>query len=255
MIDRLKKHKFLFEELVKRDFTKKYKRTVIGMGWSVLSPLSTLLIMRLVFTNFFGIDIQYYTTFLFSGNIVFSFFTESTTSGMTALADNASIFTKVNIPKYLFLFSKTISSLINFALILIVYFLFVYFDGIPVSPMFIFLLYPIICLVIFNLGLGLILSALYMFFKDMTYLWNIFTFGMSYLSGIFYNIDTFSKTAQMVFYLNPLYIYISCFRVIVIEQKFLTLELSFLAILYALLSFFIGAFMYKKYNHRFLFYI
>ena len=255
MIDKLKKHKFLFEELVKRDFTKKYKRTVIGMGWSVLSPLSTLLIMRLVFTNFFGINIQYYTTFLFSGNIVFSFFTESTTSGMTALADNASIFTKVNVPKYLFLFSKTISSLINFALILIVYFLFVYFDGIPITPMFVFLLYPIICLVIFNLGLGLILSALYMFFKDMTYLWNIFTFRMSYLSGIFYNIDTFSKTAQMAFYLNPLYIYISCFRVIVIEQKFLTLELSFLAIFYALLSFFIGAFMYKKYNHRFLFYV
>ena len=255
MIDKLKKHKFLFEELVKRDFTKKYKRTVIGMGWSILSPLSTLLIMRLVFTNFFGIDIQYYTTFLFSGNIVFSFFTESTTSGMTVLADNASIFTKVNVPKYLFLFSKTISSLINFALILIVYFLFVYFDGISITPMFVFLLYPIICLVIFNLGLGLILSALYMFFKDMTYLWNIFTFGMSYLSGIFYNIDTFSKTAQMAFYLNPLYVYISCFRVIVIEQKFLTLELSFLAIFYALLSFFIGAFMYKKYNHRFLFYV
>lgn len=83
MLDRLKQHRFLFEELVKRDFKKKYKRTVLGMVWSVLSPLLMLLVMRLVFTQFFGRNMEHYTTYLFCGNLVFSFFSESSNQGMT----------------------------------------------------------------------------------------------------------------------------------------------------------------------------
>ena len=75
MFEKLKKHQFLFEELVKRDFKKKYKRTVLGMAWSVFSPLMTLLVMRLVFTHFFGGNIEHYTTYLFCGNLVFAFLT------------------------------------------------------------------------------------------------------------------------------------------------------------------------------------
>ena len=106
MIQKMKRYQFLFEELVKRDFKKKYKRTVLGMAWSVLSPLLMLLVLRLVFTQFFGRGMDHYTTYLFCGNLVFSYFNESTSQGMTSLTGNASIFTKVNIPKYLFLFSS-----------------------------------------------------------------------------------------------------------------------------------------------------
>ena len=105
MIQKLRQNEFLFEELVKRDFKKKYKRTVLGMVWSVLSPLLTLLVMKLVFTQFFGRTTPHFTTYLFCGNLVFSYFSESTSQGMTSLMGNASIFTKVNVPKYLFLLS------------------------------------------------------------------------------------------------------------------------------------------------------
>ena len=103
MIQKMKKYQFLFEELVKRDFKKKYKRTVLGMAWSVLSPLLTLLVMRLVFTQFFGRETDHYTTYLFCGNLVFSYFSESSREGMSSLMGNSRIFSKVNIPKYLFL--------------------------------------------------------------------------------------------------------------------------------------------------------
>ena len=99
MFHTLKTHQYLFEELVKRDFKKKYKRTVLGMVWSLLSPLIMLLVMRLVFTQFFGRTTPHYTIYLFCGNLVYSFFSESTTQGMTSLLSNASIFTKVNVPK------------------------------------------------------------------------------------------------------------------------------------------------------------
>ena len=124
MLETLKKHQFLFEELVKRDFKKKYKRTILGMAWSILSPMLTLLVMRLVFTRFFGRMTAHYTTYLFCGNLVFSYFNESTSQGMSALMGNAGIFTKVNIPKYLFLFSKNVQTLINFGITLPVLFLF-----------------------------------------------------------------------------------------------------------------------------------
>ena len=117
MFRKLQQHQFLFEELVKRDFKKKYKRTVLGMAWSILSPLLMLLVMRLVFTQFFGRGMEHYTTYLFCGNLVFSYFSESTGQGMTSLMGNAGIFTKVNVPKYLFLFSKNVQTLINFCLL------------------------------------------------------------------------------------------------------------------------------------------
>ena len=85
MIKRLLQYRFLFEELVKRDFKKKYKRTVLGMAWSILSPLLTLLVMSLVFTQFFGRSTPHYTTYLFCGNLVFSYFSESTGQGMASV--------------------------------------------------------------------------------------------------------------------------------------------------------------------------
>lgn len=94
LIHKLKKHQFLFEELVKRDFKQKYKRTLLGMGWSILSPLLTLLVMKLVFGHFFGRSIAHYTIYLFCGNLVYSYYREATTGSMNSLVSNAGIFTK-----------------------------------------------------------------------------------------------------------------------------------------------------------------
>ncbi len=186
MINKLKAYRFLFEELVKRDFKKKYKRTVLGMAWSILSPLMMLLVMKMVFTQFFGRNYPHYTIYLFCGNLVFSYFNESTSQGMFSLIGNASIFTKVNIPKYLFLFSKNVQTLINFGLTLGVFFFFCVLDRITFTWKFLLLLYPIACLLLFNIGVGLILSALYVFFRDIQYLWTVFTQLLMYMSAIFY---------------------------------------------------------------------
>lgn len=255
MLQKLKKHQFLFEELVKRDFKLKYKRTVLGMLWSILSPLLMLLVMSLVFKTFFGRNTPHYTIYIFAGNLMFWFFKESTDGGMTSLLSNASIFTKVNVPKYLFLFSKNVSSLINFGLTLLVFFLFVAIDGLPFTWKFLMLIYPIVCLVVFNLGCGLVLSALYVFFRDIQYLWNIFTMLLMYLSAIFYTIDRYSQTVQYLFLCNPIYLYIRYFRKIVIEATIPTIWFHLLCAFAAFVMFGIGSWMYKKYNHKFLYYV
>lgn len=255
MIQKMKRYQFLFEELVKRDFKKKYKRTVLGMAWSLLSPLLTLLVMRLVFTQFFGESMEHYTTYLFCGNLIFACFSESTGLGMTSLLENADIFSKVNVPKYLFLLSKSIQGLINFGLTLLVFFLFCILDGITFTWKFVLLLYPICCLVLFNIGVGLILSALFMFFRDIQYLWSVFTQLLMYMSAIFYTIDQYSYTIQCLFLANPIYLFIRYFRKIVIEATIPTLWFHLLMLADVLVVLVIGCWMYKKYNHRFLYYI
>ena len=179
MLIKVRQYRFLFEELVKRDFTKKYKRTVFGMLWSIMGPLMTLAVMALVFTKFFGSSIEHYVIYLFCGNLVYSYFREATSTGMTSLMDNAEIFSKVNVPKYMFLLSKNVSTLINFGLNILVLFIFIAIYQVPFSWKFIFLLYPICCLVVFNMGAGLILSALYLMFRDIKYLYDVFTLMLS----------------------------------------------------------------------------
>lgn len=255
MRNKLKSYQFLFEELVKRDFKKKYKRTALGMAWSVLSPLLTLLVMRLVFTQFFGHHVAHYTTYLFCGNLVFSYFNESTSQGMTSLMGNAAIFSKVNVPKYLFLFSKNIQTLINFGLTLCVFFVFCALDGITFTWKFVCLLYPVGCLVLFNIGVGLILSALFVFFRDIQYLWGVFTQLLMYMSAIFYTIDNYSPMVRNLFLLNPVYLFIRYFRKIVIEATIPTVWFHLLMLADVAIVLGIGCRVYKKYNHEFLYYV
>ena len=255
MIAKLKTYQFLFDELVKRDFKKRYNRTVLGIVWSVLSPLLMLSVMAVIFGNFFGRSIEHYVVYLFSGQIIFNYFTEATNEGMLALVSNSSIFTKINVPKYLFLFSKNVSAIINFLIILFIYFSFVLLEGISLTWEFVLLIYPIVCLIIINVGIGLILSALYIFFRDIQYLYRIFTQVVMYGSAIFYSIDILPQNLQMLFYCNPVFVCITYFRSIVLHNTVPDLWLHLLLSGYALVLFSIGCWVYKKYNYKFLYYV
>lgn len=255
LVERFRRNQFLFSELVKRDFKQKYKRTILGMWWSVLSPLLTLLVMKLVFTQFFGRNTPHYTTYLFCGNLVFSYFKESTSGGMNALMANRGIISKVNVPKYMFLLSKNVSALINFGLTLGVFFVFAAVDKVRFGIHFLTLFYPLVCLIMFNIGVGLILSAMFVFFRDTGYLYDIFTLLLMYMSAIFYQVDTFPLKVQRLFLCNPIYCYIKYFRVVVLEGNVPSLAYHFLCAMYAALALIVGGMIYKKNNHKFLYYM
>ena len=255
MLTRLNECRFLFEELVKRDFKQKYKRTLLGMGWSVLNPLLTLLVMLLVFTRFFGRNMEHYTTYLFAGNLMFSYFKESTNGGMQSLMSNANIFTKINVPKYLFLFSKNVSAVLNFGLTLVVFFVFVALDHVPFNPSMFAIIYPIITLTMLNVGIGMILSALYVFFRDTQYLYDVFTLLLMYMSAIFYNADAFTGWVQRIFLLNPVYCNIKYLRVVVLEGHLPSPAFHVLLFLYGCIALVSGGLIYKTCNQKFLYYV
>ncbi|MBQ6137232.1 MAG: ABC transporter permease [Kiritimatiellae bacterium] len=255
MFARLREHRFLFEELVKRDFKKKYKRTVLGVGWSMLMPLLMLLVMKVVFEQFFGRTMLHYTTYIFCGNVVFCWFSEATNHGMASLYGNASIFTKVNVPKYIFLFAGSIQTFINFALTLVVFFFFCWLDGVSFTWRFLLLAYPIMTMMLFNAGIGLVLSALFIFFRDIGYLWRVFIMLLMYGSAIFYTIDKFPPNLQLLFACNPVYRHIAYFREIVLAGSVPSLGTHLVLLGFAVAAFLAGAFMYKHYNTKFLYYV
>lgn len=252
--DRFKRSLFLFQELVSRDFKQKYKRTALGMVWSVLSPLLTLLIMKIIFTDFFGRNTPHYTIYLFAGNITMSYYREATRGGMSALTANSAIISKINVPKYLFLLSKNVSALINFLLTVGVFFVFCIFDHIHFGFHMIMLLYAFLCLIVLNVGVGMILSVIYVFFRDTQYLYDVFLTLLQYLSAIFYRVDQFSPTRQKMFLLNPVYVVIKYIRTIVIDGNIPSLQYHLLMLAYPLFFILIGSHLYKKYNHQFIYY-
>ena len=155
----------------------------------------------------------------------------------------------------MFLLAKNAQTLINFGLTLLVFFLFCLLDGIVFSWEFIFLVYPIIGLLLFNLGMGLVLSALYVFFRDMQYLWTVFIQLLMYASAIFYTTDGFGPVLQVVFHLNPVYLFITYFRQVVIGNVIPPLWFHLLIAFYVAVALFVGIRMYKKNNHQFLYYV
>ena len=251
----IQKNWFLFTELTKRDFKQKYKGTFLGMLWSILSPLLQLLVLRIVFTEFFGQNTPHFTTYLFAGLIVFNYFTESTRGSMRALSSNRSIILKIKAPKYLFLLSKNMASLINFLIILPIFFLFAALDGITFRWSFLMLIYPVIFLPVFCIGVGMILSAMQVFFNDTSYFYDIVIILLRYLSAIFYNIDRFPESIQRYFLINPVYAFIKYFRIVVLLQQTPSMMYHILILLYTLIAVLIGGIVYKKNNRRFAYYL
>ncbi|MCL1987503.1 MAG: ABC transporter permease [Firmicutes bacterium] len=252
---RFEAYNFLFVELVKRDFNKKYKRTVLGIVWSLLNPLLHLLILMLVFSQFFERDMPHFLIHVFAGIKVYQYFNEATNAGMSSLMGNAGIISKIKAPKYLFLLSKNVSSFITFMLTMGIFFIFVALEGIPFSPRFFLLIYPVITLTLLNIGVGLILSALFVFFKDIQYLYAIFLRLVFFTSAIFWPVESLSPLMQQLFLLNPIFAHIHYFRLVVVHGLTPSLNVHLILVLYPIVALLLGMLIYKKYNSRFIYHM
>ena len=203
----MEQKRFLLKQLIHRDFKNRYKRAALGVLWSMLSPLLFFAAQAIIFSQFFNRG-EHYISYLITGNIVYHYFTDATTNSMFSLQANGGILSKIKLDKDVFLFSRSISCLINFGLTLIVMFVIVAMDHMTFHWNLVLLIYPIVCMFFMNMGLGYILSALFVFFKDTQYLYGLFTHILLYFSAIFYRVDMFPPETQKLFYINPLYCYI-----------------------------------------------
>lgn len=249
------RYRFLISQLVIRDFKSKYKRSVLGVFWSFLNPLLTMTVQFLVFSTFFSSDTQNYPIYLLSGVVCFSFFNECTTMCLSSISGNARLITKVYIPKYIFPLARTISSSVNLGISLIPLLLASLILGIAIKPQAILFFYFLACLIVFSLGVGLFLSALMVFFRDIQFLWTVLTQIWMYATPIFYPAEIIPEKYRFIVRFNPLYHFIGNCRTCLINGISPEPKAYIFCLLFALLSFAIGSYTFKKTQDKFALYL
>ncbi len=254
-IAKFKKFTPFLYQLVRRDFKSKYKRSVLGILWTVLNPLLTMLVMTIVFSTLFRFEVPYYPVYLLSAQVLFTFYNEATTMAMNSVLAGASMIKKVDMPKYIFPLSKSISSLVNFSMSLIALLGVILVTGAPFRWTLLLIPIPAFYTFAFALGVGLMLAALMVFFRDIGYLYGIFMTLLTYLTPIFYPISIVPEKFLPLFHINPLYYLTSYFRQIVIYGTVPGLWENLLCAFFAAAALCIGSWTYLKRQDSFILYI
>ena len=212
------RYRYLLWNLVSRDFKLKYRRSVLGVVWSVLNPLLMCLVYWAVFSSLMdmrGSGIDNFAVFLMCGQLLFNFFNESTNMGMGSVLGNASLIKKVYVPKFIFPISRVVSSFVNLLFSLAAIILVMLITRSPFHLTILLVWAPLVLLFLFTCGMALLLSALAVYFRDLQYLYGILTMAWMYATPLFYPISALPPFMVPVIKLNPLYHYINCMRCLV----------------------------------------
>lgn len=257
IITNFKRYSFLMSQMIVRDFKVKYKRSVLGVVWSLLYPLLMMGVMALVFSQMFRFKMEgvNYLVYLMTGLIMFNYFNEASNSSMVSIVMNFNLMTKVYIPKYIFPLSKCLFVGINFLLSLIPLFLIVIVTGAPISFNYLLLPYVFICLFLFTVGIGFIVSTISVFLRDMFYIYGIMVTIWQYFTPTFYHINMLPEKLQFLFKLNPLYQYINFSRTILLDARTPNIYSFLWCGLSAVVVFVIGSIIFKKNQDKFIYYI
>ena len=251
----VQKYRFLIKQLVDRDFKAKYKRSVLGVFWSFLNPLLNMLVQYVVFSNMFKFDIPYFPVYLLCGNVVFSYFSESCGMALTSIVGNAGLITKVYVPKYIYPLTRIMSSMVNLLISLIPLFAVALISGLVPTKAYLLLPIPLFLLALFCLGLGMLLAAAMVFFRDIQFLWGVLTTIWMYLTPIFYPVSALPEGVQSVVKMNPLYLYVTFVRSCIIDGISPEPVLYAQCAVIALVMLGIGAFVFKKSQDKFVLYL
>ena len=259
-----KNYWYLMTQLITRDFKRKYKRSVLGVLWSLLYPILMMTVMAIVFSHMFRFKVEgtNYLVYLMTGIVMWQYFSEASNSAMTSVVENFPLISKVYIPKYVFPFSKCLFVGINFILTLIPWLGLIILTqfGVGTYPASInwyyFLIpYVLICFLIFTIGIGLFLSCISVFLRDVFYIYGIILTIWNYFTPVFYSIEILPETLQKLFRFNPIYQYIKCIRTIVLDGTCPSIYTLLQIGIVSILSIGIGALIFKKNQDKFIYYI
>ena len=252
-----KKSWFIITSLVSKDFKLKYRRSILGILWSVLNPLLMMCVLAAVFTNIikFGGDIQNFPLYLILGNILFALMADSTSSAMGSILESAPLIKKIRVSKMVFPIEKFLFQLVNFAISLIAVVIVMVFFGIPPTLNLLALPILLIFMLLFCAGLGMLLSALSVFFRDICHLWGVVITAWTYATPLFYPITMLPEWMQAAEIFNPMYHYVTYFRDIVMYHTLPSLQEQIICLAMALVTFSIGLLVFKTTEKKFILYV
>ena len=245
----------LLRELVVRDIKVRYRHSALGLVWTVLNPLLMMVVITIVFSTLFKQNIPNFPIYYLSGSLIFAFNSESTTTALNSIISNASLIKKVYIPKYLFPLSNVLSGLVNLGFSLIAMFIVMLITDAPFHATLLLLPIPIFYTFLFSVGLGILLSAVTVFFRDIAHFYSVFILAWTYFTPIFYPVSALPEGVQAVVKMNPLYLYVTFVRSCIIDGISPEPVLYAQCAVIALVTLVIGAVVFKKSQDKFVLYL
>lgn len=254
-MDTLLKYKDLLFELVLRDIKVKYKKSVLGVLWSVLNPLLMMVVLTVVFSEIFKSSISNFPLYLITGQVIFNFFSEATNMSMMSVLGNGSLIKKVYIPKYIFPLSKTLFGLVNLIFSLVAVMIVFIFTKQNIGITVVFTPLLLLYIFLFSFGIGLILASTAVFFRDILHLYGILLVIWNYLTPVFYPMEIIPDKYIMFINCNPLTYYVTYFRKILIYNEIPDLNLNLICLFISIISVIIGLVIFKKNQNKFILYV
>lgn len=251
----LKHDWFILRSLVSKDFKLKYRRSALGIVWSVLNPLLMMIVLTAVFSTFFRFQIENFALYLILGQTLFSLMSDATSGAMSSIIDSAPLIKKIRINKFLFPLEKTAFALLNFVISLIaVAAVMIFFQIVPTINL---LFLPLLLLLVFafSLGLGLLLSALSVFFRDVMHLWSVVLTAWTYATPLFYPIDILPDWMLPIMECNPMYHYVTFFREIALWGTTPSGEQILLCTFFAVVTLVVGILVFRAKQSKFILYV
>ena len=227
-------YRHLLVQLVRRDITTRYKRSVLGVAWTMLNPLGTMLILTFVFSNFFKSEVQHFPVYILSGLLVWNFFTQATNAAISGLVWGGSLLKRIYIPSTVFGVSAIGTALVNMLMSLVPLIIVMIIDGATFHYSMFFLPVSILLLTGFTLGFGLFISSLAVFFPDIGEMYQVLLTAWMYLTPIIYPESLIGAQYLPIFKLNPMYWMVKMFRLPIFEGRLPTLPEALPAIAWSL---------------------
>lgn len=257
VVENFKKYRYLLLELVKKDIKLKYRNSVLGILWTLLEPLLTMIVLTVVFSTLFDRAIEHFPVYVLIGRLMYSYFSGGTRSALKAVRHNSAMIRKVYVPKYIYPLASSLSSFVIFLISLLVLAGVAIVMKIQPTQYLLGAIVPLVALFLMTTGVGLILATLDVFFRDTEYLWGVMLMIIMYVSAIFYPADRLLLSddwKQWLIKLNPLYAVIANFRNAVfgrpLEPFFVWFSLGF-----GMIALIIGVLVFYRKQDKFILHI
>lgn len=255
LIKTFSKYRYLLYQLVKKDIKLKYRSSYLGVFWTLLEPLLTMMVLTLVFSTMYGGSSRDFPVYILTGRLIYSFFSNSTKAALRSVRVNAGMIKKVYVPKYMYPCASIISGYVMFLISLIVLAVVAVARGVYPTVYLLQAVFPLVIILIMSIGAGLLLATLAVFFRDLEYLWGVALMLLMYACAIFYRVESVANEAnRWIFDYNPLYAVIENFRHAVFGQAMNMTSLVY-SLVFSVVLFFVGLFVFYKNQDRFILHI
>lgn len=254
-INNFLKYRYLLSELVKKGIRLKYRRSYLGIVWSMLEPLLTMIVLTIVFGTLLGAHEKSFPVYILSGRLLYDFYSKATKGALKSIRKNSAMIKKVYVPKYLYPLSDVLFNYIIFLISLIVLAAVAAVLGVEPTMYLLQIIVPVILLLVLAFGSGMFLATVGVFFRDVEYLWTVGLMLIMYTCAIFYYPDKIlSSGVSWILNINPLFCIISCFRDGLFGRA-MNMEQLIYASAFSFLLLFVGLFMFHKKQDEFILHI